>query len=521
MVRRKSVHHTCIILGEIKEGVYEEYRVRRKFRLPPTTYYRMVATHRTTRRTVVVTERSYRHENIITNDGTAQKIKNQQQSPTVFQRFKKFFLTTTTEHNAMNKSSVLHSLATLLLVVVTLLDATQRALGLIQENFLNHQGKSKSRSSLAVQLASKVDIWNNVIDVEQLAPLLHEESSRIGLGHKVFSRSPTSNAETTSSSSIIEQTLDSILTELNDDSKYVEYWTRLEWRSIQAHADIDEYKAKEEQQLGTIHETGFRYPRNGHVLYLQVGRNVRGPTCVFPDRRSGGDLLRSIEREGFCSGDHDSCNGAEVHTNGQVDVQNELECNDEVSVNDPEDGNVELVTVPAVPGRLLRFQGDCLHAVPRPTDLWLLKFVKGSPVFEPQEDWGRSVILFNTWNDEPPSGLPVDEKDDDDGATASNSTLEVPYRCNKMDEWSRTNPLSSTSLSAPPYDESSAESPEDEHHYQDEQPQQPLSTKIWLLGDYRRRDHQMQTVKLEASESLREALYQESNVMSTQLKIPS
>jgi hypothetical protein len=43
----------------------------------------------------------------------------------------------------------------------------------------------------------------------------------------------------------------------------------------------------------------------------------------------------------------------------------------------------ELSVVPAVPGRLLRFKGDLLHAVPCPTDLWLLPFVKGAPQFEP------------------------------------------------------------------------------------------------------------------------------------------
>lgn len=43
----------------------------------------------------------------------------------------------------------------------------------------------------------------------------------------------------------------------------------------------------------------------------------------------------------------------------------------------------ELSVVPAVPGRLLRFKGDLLHAVPRPTDVWLLPFVKGAPQFEP------------------------------------------------------------------------------------------------------------------------------------------
>lgn len=76
------------------------------------------------------------------------------------------------------------------------------------------------------------------------------------------------------------------------------------------------------------------------MLYMQVGTDVRGPpTCVFSGVQSGGDLVR------------------------------------------PE--SFELSVVPAVPGRLLRFKGDLLHAVPCPTDLWLLPFVKGAPQFEP------------------------------------------------------------------------------------------------------------------------------------------
>jgi hypothetical protein len=395
-----------------------------------------------------------------------------------------------------------------IVAVLTLLDFKQRALGLINDSVTN--SKSRRCSSLAVS-TSKVDVWNNVIDVDHLAPVLHDESSRIGLGHKVFSRSSLTTSSNTATNNIIEQTLDSILTELNDDSKYVEYWTRLEWRSIHAHADVDEYRAKQEQQSGEIEGKVFRYPRNGHVLYLQVGSNVRGPTCVFPNRRSGGDLLRKIETESTFLGGDESCN-SNIPDNGDFNSGNEP---DESSVEEKENDTVELVTVPAVPGRLLRFQGDYLHAVPRPTDLWLLNFVMGTPTFEPEEEWGRSVILFNTWDYEPPLGLPVDEGNgEDDISTRGNddSSERLRHGCNKINQWSRATPLPSASASSC---ESHTGSQGDDH------PQEPLSTKIWVLGDYRRRDHKMQTVKLEASESLREALYQESNVVSTKLKIPS
>jgi len=338
---------------------------------------------------------------------------------------------------------------------------------------------SRSRSSISscsqvpLWTKSKIDVWNNVIDVDHIAASLHEESRRIGLGHKVFSR--PSIAASLSNNNIIEKTLDSILTELNDNAKYVEYWTRREWRSIHAHADVDEYRAKEEHKAGEIND--FRYPRNGHVLYLQVGTQVKAPTCVFLNRTSGGDLLRK------------QLNDSE---------------NDELNV--AEEDNVDLITVPAVPGRLLRFQGNFLHAVPRPTDFWLLKFVKGSQTFEPEEEWGRSVVLFNTWNDEPPLGLPVDENDEDhsfgesDSVEENDDTKRVRYNCNKMHEWIPAPvELHSTSL---------------------EEQQQRVSTKVWLLGDYRRRDYKMQTVKLEAEEGLRKALYQGKDVMYTKLTIP-
>eukprot|EP00536_Pseudo-nitzschia_multiseries_P000476 jgi/Psemu1/178886/e_gw1.6.49.1 len=301
--------------------------------------------------------------------------------------------------------------------------------------------------------------------------MLDEESRRIGLGHRVFSRSlPTNdndknNEKHSGFRNAIEQTLDSILTELDDDARFVEYWTRREWRSIHAHADVDEYKAKEEQQqqqrsprgdeTPPQHQHGgFRYPRNGHVLYLAVGKQVRGPTCIFPNRRTGGDLLRS--------------------TSALVATTNYL------------------------------------HAVPRPTDLWLLKFVRGTPDFEPEEEFGRSVVLFNTWSDEPPSGLPIDRDDDD----ATTTTTTIDPVCHKQEEWEREAPSLLPAGSSNNNDHNA-----DDDDDANDAPR--LSAKVWLLGDYRRRDFRMQTVKLEATESLREALYQETSVVSTKLTIPS
>ncbi|KAL3927601.1 MAG: hypothetical protein SGARI_005277, partial [Bacillariaceae sp.] len=315
---------------------------------------------------------------------------------------------------------------------------------------------SSSSRSLQDPLESPdIQVFDNVLTGETCS-VMHQEACRLGLGHRVFSRPKKADC---SSASIVEQALDSILQELGDDSEFIEYWTRQEWRSIHAHADVDEYLAKR-QQGGE-----FRYPTKAHVLYLQVGQKVKGPTCVFPGRRSGGDLLRPVEAVDDSSSSRD----------------------DSIDVN--------LVTVPAVAGRLLRFNGDFLHAVPRPTDLWLVNFVQGSPEFSPEEDWGRSVILFNTWGSKPPLEVPID----DEPVGENVDTKEAKHTaCNKLDEWNCVFP------SADPSNDSQSEI--------DTRNEERVNAKIWLLGDLQRRDHQMQTAKLSAPDSIRSALEAESNV---------
>jgi hypothetical protein len=268
---------------------------------------------------------------------------------------------------------------------------------------------------------------------------LHSTAKEGGMGHRVFTRPLSgSNGE-------IEVALDNILTKLEDDSKYVEYWTRQEWRSIEAHADVDELLAKKEDAFA---DAGFRYPRNGHVLYLQVGTEVRGPTCIFPDRVSGGDLVR------------------------------------------PDEKSVDLVTVPAVPGRLLRFEGSYLHAVPRPTDLWFLKFVKGGAEYTPEEEWGRSVILFNTWDENPPLDVPLDDTVASDGSVSEKTLI------TERTQWTRAFTLGDN----------------DDVCAEHSGSQERLHAKIWLLGNERRRDFRMRTLKLAAPESTRQALQEESLV---------
>ena len=136
-----------------------------------------------------------------------------------------------------------------------------------------------------------------------------------------------------------------------------------------------------------------------------------------------------------------------------------------------------------------------------------------------EEEWGRSVILFNTWN-EPPFGLLFENENEK--FDYSNDIEQIPYYCNKINEWSRVGPSSNPSECNLASKEVSS-LPQVTTFIDDEmttKKEKKLSAKIWLLGDYRRRDHRLQTVHLEATESLREALYQETDVMSTKLQIP-
>ena len=148
------------------------------------------------------------------------------------------------------------------------------------------------------------------------------------------------------------------LAEDDDATQYVEYWTRPNWAHVRAHADIDEYHTE------VSPESPARHPTSAHVLYLSVAGRVRGPTCVW-----------------------------------------------EGSGASPFGG--AMAVVPAVAGRVLRFDGSLQHAVPKPAGVWLdppppreAEAVRGTD--DARGELGgeleRSVVLFNTWH-EPPTDL--------------------------------------------------------------------------------------------------------------------
>ena len=184
----------------------------------------------------------------------------------------------------------------------------------------------------------------------------------------------------------LEHCLCSILSEIespkNDKNSsndcYVEYWSRQEYLNLDTHADIDEEDFVEQSLL--------RCPNFAHVLYLQVCQDVSCPTIVFPTKLMGWN-------------------------------------SDSVENNHGDDDMIEMATIPAVQGRLLRFDGRAMHAVPKPADRWLMN-EKDEIALQKQEDDEhysiddddgdydddeilRSVILFNTWS-MPPRGVDAD-----------------------------------------------------------------------------------------------------------------
>ena len=178
----------------------------------------------------------------------------------------------------------------------------------------------------------------------------------IGGGHVLFDRSCPP-------SSPLEQIIEHCLSRIQDPERYAEYWWRDEWMSLDAHRDADEVLARTQRKL--------RWPAHGHVLYLHVGQEVRGPTLLFDD---GGGTVQEMDK---------------------------------------------LYVVPARTGRLLRFQGDRMHAVPRPTlsyldpseggsndVLWTRRRKKSDGTCDESTIYRRSVLLFNTWAS-PPLNVPL------------------------------------------------------------------------------------------------------------------
>lgn len=172
---------------------------------------------------------------------------------------------------------------------------------------------------------------------------------------------------------IIETALTSVLDELRDTSRYVEYWWRGESKGMDAHRDVDEALCRSSR----VGDAGVqRCPVNGHVLYLEVGPSVRGPTCVWEEVPATAETAAAARARG---GDERAGRPRDL---------------------------CALHVVPARDGRLLRFEGHMLHSVAGPLAGWLPSgwreagWEAATGVVAPVPS-RRAVLLFNTW-DVPP-----------------------------------------------------------------------------------------------------------------------
>ena len=191
-----------------------------------------------------------------------------------------------------------------------------------------------------VPLLTPIDVFDGVMSPAACASLvkyLDATYQSDSTSTAYFNRAAPANT--------VERALHSVLQEIGDESPVVEYWRRGRWAHVSLHRDIDEDRSR--------HGT-YLHPINGHVMYLEVGINVVGPTSILWETPSGSPML---------------------------------------------------TTAPAVRGRVVRFNGTLLHAVPRPHDAWLVKehglrvgpeheYAKFAPEAAERR---RDVLLFNTW----------------------------------------------------------------------------------------------------------------------------
>ena len=281
-----------------------------------------------------------------------------------------------------------------------------------------------------------------------------------------------------------------ILTELgdrsddnnHDETVVVEYWWRDEYMNIDVHSDIDECLLENEGRLSL--------PDIGHVLYLQVMEELRGPTCVVS------------QYGGWKS----------------------------------ESATTELVTVPAVQGRLLRFPGSAMHGVPKPMDRWLLsdkeeqalrdedaeEELKSQEAQDDElQDWEddddetapeRSVLLFNCWSKLGPTGVTrdciggafPDGVEIDDAALNYMAQQEAEIRLEWVDEFGSNGEELACHLKSGWISQQILEPPKEDE-------EEAATIRVSLMGKKNRRLYPKKNVKLRGPvEAFRKAVQQES-----------
>ena len=309
-----------------------------------------------------------------------------------------------------------------------------------------------------------IQVCDGVFSTEncnELHFLAQEHAVRSKDGSSVFFRDAQQQSQHLTP---IEQALNSFLNAVDDPHDVVEYWQRDNFLHIDAHADVDE---QELEQDGRV-----RCPEFGHVLYLIVDPSIRGPTCVFPTKKGGWSASK--------------------------------------------DPTTPIVTVPAVQGRVLRFPGSCMHAVPKPANRFLLSDEEERVLREQDEEdiWSedddddveRSVILFNTWSREGPKGVTEDYSEPfvPDGIMLDNSDdmFKAPTREQRSADWEEDyGPCCQNLWCRPKTEWTSVKVAE-----KSEGPKPEVSVKIPLMGWKVRRIHPKKKVYLSGGSSLRSGL---------------
>ena len=264
--------------------------------------------------------------------------------------------------------------------------------------------------TLTSALVAPVRVWDNVFAPSELSTLRQSGDRREHSFTSVFDRKIAPKGRT-----VLETALASVLDEMGDDAQFVEYWWRGEWKSIEAHRDVDETLC-----ISKLHAAGKvgglqRCPDHGHVLYVDVEDSVRGPTCLWEESAFDGASATPTTSE---------VTGPE---------------GEDLRAGTPRELTA-LHVVPCNAGRLLRFPGELLHAVPRPTCQWLDEAepsTSGDGDSDGEEvapqPKRRAVLLFNTWTTppmvpdphDPPPPKYVDELE----------RLDMPPRCRPHANW--------------------------------------------------------------------------------------
>ena len=206
-----------------------------------------------------------------------------------------------------------------------------------------------AQASLSIALPS-ISVFDGVFDPGSTTTALGDYGP--GVYRRWMHAGITQEQDSETELSPVEEFIESLLVAVNDTASEVEYWGREDWLRVEAHRDTDEPSA----------EAGFRrFPSCVYIAYLDIAPNLIAPTVLWTS-----------------------------------------------SPQDQEEGG-RLVAVPAVAGRVLRFNGTLLHGVPRPACQYL-----GAADFAAGVTNLRHVLIINSWTDFAPDDDDLDDYGDDE-----------------------------------------------------------------------------------------------------------